>query len=156
MGVKEPKRKVEALNRLVCCPPFASQAITLSMLRVILKGEPVKTRKGWPTPFSPGERQLQKVYQQYACCHVTFANKKPNSSVVIKQQPHNYLHHETGPFRVLLTRWHNNKQLLTVGKAEPASSPRSGKAPPWRRQKYINRVPGFLSDLRQKEKMAWP
>ena len=63
---------------------------------------------------------------------------------------HNYLHHETEPFQVLLVHWRNNKQLLTVEKAEPASSPHSGKAPPW--CQTVNWVPGFLSNLRQKEK----
>lgn len=51
--------------------------------------------------------------------------------MVIKQWPHNYLHHETEPFQVLLIHWRSNKQLLTAEKAGPASSPHSGKAPPW-------------------------
>lgn len=44
------------------------------------------------------------------------------------------LHHETAPSRSLLVRWHNSRQLLTGGRAEPASSLHFWRVPPccWR------------------------
>lgn len=46
VGVKEPKSKVQALNRLVWCPPPASQAITLRMLKIILKAVASESMEG--------------------------------------------------------------------------------------------------------------
>lgn len=75
--------------------------------------------------------------------------------MIIKKQCHNYLHHETEPFQVHLIHWHNNKQLLTVEKAGPVSSLHSGKAPPWWQKGPVSWVPGFLCNLKQKEKITW-
>jgi hypothetical protein len=67
---------------------------------------------------------------------------------------HNYLHLETEPFRVLLIHWRNNKQLLIVEITEPASSPHSGKAPPWW-QKSSEPSLDFTTTWGEREKWLW-
>ena len=78
MGVKEPKNKVQAPNRLVWSLPPASQAITLRMLRIILKEGDRKNMKGLAHDILSSRKTTQKTTNSKLCYNVISANKKQN------------------------------------------------------------------------------
>lgn len=82
MGVKDSKSKVQALNRLVWCLPHVSQATTLRMFRISLKGGASKSMEGLAHNILTSKKTTQKNVPIISCGIMLFLQIKSKTFII--------------------------------------------------------------------------
>lgn len=78
----ELKSKMQALNRLVWCPPPVSQAITLRIFRIILKGGARKSMEGLAHTSLTSRKTTQKSAPIVSCGIMLFLQIKSKTFII--------------------------------------------------------------------------